>query len=442
MTKRPLDVMIWNRAVETMPRPDLQRLQLHGLQETVARAYHRVPFYRLALDARGIKPEDIRALEDLRRLPFTVKGDLRDNYPFGLFAEPLEKIVRVHASSGTTGKPIVAGYTRHDLDIWTEVMARVLTSGSVTARDVVHNGYGHGLFTGGFGFHQGAERVGATVVPVASGMTKRQLMLIEDFGATVLCCTPSYALVIAEAAAGEGIDIGSRWQLRAGFFGAEPWSERMREEIEAKLHLHAVNIYGLTEIVGPGVSVECPFQQGMHIAEDHFLAEVIDPETGEPLGYGQKGELVFTTLTKEGMPMLRYRTRDLTTLYDDACPCGRTMARMERITGRTDDMLIIRGVNVFPSQIEWALLQVAGLEPQYVIVVDRQRDSLDELEIRVEAAAKLHAEGAAAMAVAQSEANRLMHQALGLSAAVTVVPPGALPRSEGKAKRVIDRREL
>jgi len=441
MTKRQLEVLIWNRECETMPRTDLRSLQLRRLRETVARAYQRVPFYRRALDSRGVKPEDIRTLEDLRRLSFTVKSDLRDNYPFGLFAEPLAQIVRVHASSGTTGKPIVAGYTRHDLDIWTEVMARVLAAGGVTDRDVVHNAYGHGLFTGGFGFHQGAERVGATVVPVASGLTKRQLMLIEDFGATVLCCTPSYSLVIAEAAADEGIDIGFRWQLRVGFFGAEPWSERMREEIEEKLHLHAVNIYGLTEIVGPGVAVECPFQQGMHIAEDHFLAEVIDPETGEPLGYGQKGELVFTTLTKEGMPMLRYRTRDLTTLDDEPCPCGRTLVRMDRVTGRTDDMLIIRGVNVYPSQIEWALLQVAGLEPQYVIVVDRQRDSLDELEIRVETTAKLHAEGAAALAAAQAEANRLMHQALGLSATVMVVPPGALPRSEGKAQRVIDKRQ-
>ena len=373
--------MIWNTKYETMPRKELEELQLERLKLQVARVYEKVPFYRQAFMERGINPSSIRSLADLARLPFTVKQDFRDNYPFGLLAAPMEQVVRLHASSGTTGKPVVAPYTAGDIDMWAEVMARTLSSAGMTKYDIMQNAYGYGLFTGGLGFHYGGERLGATVIPTAAGNTKRQIMLMEDLGTTVITCTPSYSLTIAETALEMGVDLKSS-KLRLGVLGAEPWSEQMRQEIESKLPIQAIDVYGLTEMVGPGVSVECPHKCGMHIFEDHFLAEIIDPATEEQLPYGEAGELVLTTLTKEALPIIRFRTKDITSLNAEPCKCGRTLVRMSKITGRTDDMLIIRGVNVFPSQIESVLLEVEGVEPHYIIVVDRKRH-MDTLEIQV-----------------------------------------------------------
>ncbi len=434
---------MWNPAAESMPRPQLQKLQGERLAKIVAYAYERQPYYRQKMDEAGVRPEDIRGLEDLPKLPFTTKQDLRDVYPFGNFCIPIDDVVRVHASSGTTGKPTVGGYSDNDLELWTEVMARTVTSCGVTHVDVAHNAYGYGLFTGGLGFHQGFRRVGATVIPVSSGMTRRQIMLMEDFGATVLACTPSYALAIAEEAAAIGVDFKTRMQVRVGIFGAEPWTEEMRREIEERLGLKAYDIYGLTEIIGPGVSVECEQQNGMHINEDHFLPEIIDPQTGEPLPYGVEGELVFTALTKEAMPVIRYRTRDRTVLYGEACACGRTLARMEKIRGRTDDMLIVRGVNVFPSLIEKTLLSIEGLEPHYQIVIDRPKDQLDALEVWVEANHTLfepvethRLEGVRDLAEAE------LAQTLGVRVTVRLMGPNSIERSVGKAVRVVDKRAL
>ncbi|MHB0871417.1 MAG: phenylacetate--CoA ligase family protein, partial [Chloroflexota bacterium] len=349
--------MFWDQEHETLPRAEMEALQLERLQRKVREVYEKVPFYRRALRERKVGPGDIRSLEDLAKLPFTGKTDFRDNYPFGLLAVPLKEVVRIHGSSGTTGKPTVVGYTRADIDLWSEVMARTLAIGGVTDEDVVQNAYGYGLFTGGLGFHYGAERLGATVIPISGGNTKRQIMLIQDMGSTVITCTPSYSLFLAETARQMGVDPRDL-PLRVGFFGAEPWSYRMREEIEAELGITALDVYGLSEIIGPGVAQECPHKRGLHIFEDHFLPEVVDPETGEPLPDGHRGELVFTTLTKEALPVLRYRTRDITSLHREPCPCGRTLVRMDKVTGRTDDMLIVRGINVFPSQIEAVLLEV------------------------------------------------------------------------------------
>ncbi len=425
-------------AVERLPRRKLERLQLGRLQKTVARAAARVPLYRERLRKAGVTARDIRSLADLTRLPFTTKTDFRDTYPFGLLAVPLERIVRIHVSSGTTGKPTVVAYTRRDLQTWTDVMARTVMAGGVRPGDVVHNAYGYGLFTGGLGFHYGAERVGAAVIPISGGFTERQLMALQDFGSTVLCSTPSYALYLAEAIEEAGIAPKSL-RLRVGFFGAEPWTEGMRQALEGRLHLMALNIYGLSEVIGPGVAVECPKRSGMHVAEDHFLAEVVDPTTLEPVAPGQTGELVFTTLTKEAIPLLRYRTRDLTTIDRTVCKCGRTLVRIGRITGRSDDMLIIRGVNVYPSQIEHALTQMAGVEPHYLLVV-RREGSLDTLEVRVEATASVAAAGAEAMRGIGAQAKRKLHEAIGLTADVTVVPPKSIERSAGKARRVEDLR--
>jgi len=432
--------MFWNKEQETMPRDQLQALQLERLQRKVAEVYERVPAYRAAMDSKGVKPSHIRSLADLARLPFTTKQDLRDNYPFGLFAVPRREVVRLHASSGTTGKPTVVGYSRRDIDLWCEVMARSLTCGGVGKNDVVHNSYGYGLFTGGLGVHYGAERVGAAVVPVSGGNTKRQLMLMQDLGATVLTCTPSYSLYMAEVAKEEGIDFRSL-QLRVGIFGAEPWSERMRRQIEANLGLKALDIYGLSEIIGPGVANECEYQAGLHIWEDHFLAEIINPATGEPLPYGQRGELVITTLTKEAMPLIRYRTRDVTVLHDEPCACGRTMVRMEKVSGRTDDMLIIRGVNVFPSQIETVLLRVEGIEPHYQIIVDREHN-LDDLEIWVEVSEQIFSDEIKVLEALEKRVSAEMESALGIYARIKLVEPKTIERSEGKARRVIDRREI
>ncbi len=433
---------IWNPEFETMPRADLEKLQVQRLQKLIERLKATSPLYKKKL-GDTVGGADIKSVDDLKRLPFTEKGDLRDNYPFGMFTVPLEDVVRIHASSGTTGKPTVGGYTRADMEIWTEVMARTVSSAGVTKKDVVHNAYGHGLFTGGMGFHVGADRVGATVIPISGGLTRRQVMLIEDFGATVITCTPSYALVIAEEAQEMGVDIKKRWKLRAGIFGAEPWTEKMRRELENKLNLEAFDIYGLTEVIGPGVAVECPEHNGMHINEDHFLAEIIDPESGERLPYGSEGELVFTTITKEAMPVIRYRTRDRTILHNEPCKCGRTSVRMEKIMGRTDDMLIVRGVNVFPQLIEKTLLSIEEIEPHYQIVIDRAKDQLDTLEVWVEAAPKLFQPiDTRRLDELQKKVSHELAQTLGVSAEVKLMGPKSIQRSEGKAKRVVDKREL
>ncbi|MDP2626176.1 MAG: phenylacetate--CoA ligase [Candidatus Rokubacteria bacterium] len=425
--------------VERMPREELARVQVARLKRQIARAAERVPLYRERLRAAGVTAGDMRSLADLRHLPFTVKADFRDTYPFGLLAVPMEEIVRIHASSGTTGKPTVVAYTRGDMDTWSEVMARTLMMGGVGRSDVLHNAYGYGLFTGGLGFHYGGERVGAAVIPISGGFTDRQLMALKDFGSTVLCCTPSYGLYLAEALEEAGI-APKDLKLRVGFFGAEPWSEGMRDALEARLNILALNIYGLSEVIGPGVSVECPEKQGMHVAEDHFLPEVLDPVTFEPVPPGVTGELVFTTLTKEALPLLRYRTRDLTTLTTEPCPCGRTLSRIGRITGRTDDMLILRGVNVYPSQIEHALLQVPDLEPHYLLVL-RRDTALDTLEVRVEARSNVAEAGKEALAALGAVARRKIYEVIGVTVEVTVVPPKTIERSAGKAQRVLDLRK-
>ena len=432
--------MIWDRKHETMSRGELEGLQLERLKTQAANVYEVVPFYRQRFMEQGVTPQAIRTLADLAKLPFTYKRDFRDNYPLGLAAVPKERIVRIHASSGTTGKPTVVAYTAGDIDTWSEVMARTITAGGVTKHDVVHNAYGYGLFTGGLGFHYGAERIGATVIPVSGGVTKRQIMLMQDLGSTVLCCTPSYALYLAEAAQEMGVDLRET-ALRVGIFGAEPWSERMRQEIEAKLGLKALDIYGLSEIIGPGVSIECEHQCGLHIFEDHFLPEIVDPGTGMPLPWGQRGELVLTTLTKEALPVIRYRTGDITSLNAETCACGRTMVRMAKPSGRTDDMLIVRGINVFPSQIETVLLQVEGVQPHYQIIVDRQH-TLDDLEVWVEVSEEVFADEIRGLEALEQRIRNELHNALGIAARVRLVEPRSIQRSEGKAKRVVDRREV
>ncbi len=434
---------IWNQEIETMSRKDMGQLQTERLKSLVERVAQTSPFYQQKLAEAGVSAADIKEIEDIAKLPFTIKDELRYNYPWGMFTVPLKEVVRIHASSGTTGKPVVGGYTRADLKMWAEVMARTVTAASIDANDIVHNGYGYGLFTGGLGFHIGAEAVGATVVPASAGLTKRQLMLMEDFEATVLTCTPSYSLVIAEEAAAAGIDINARLKLRVGVFGAEPWTEKMREEIEATLNLDAYDIYGLTEMIGPGVSVECQHHSGLHVFEDHFYPEIIDPNSEEPLGYGVEGELVFTTLTKEAMPLIRYRTRDRTILHADKCACGRTIVRMEKVLGRTDDMLIVRGVNVFPSQIERILFEFDELEPQYQIMVDRGKHELDTVEVWVEGSDSLFMplETTQIKALEKRVETRLK-ESLIISCTVKLMKPHSLERSLGKAKRVVDKRQI
>lgn len=431
--------MIWDREHEAMSRTDLQQLQWKRLQVQVATVYQEVPFYRRAFQEKGLTLGAIRSLADLPELPFTTKHDLRDNYPLGLAAVPVERMVRLHASSGTTGKATVVAYTAHDIDLWAEVMARTLTAAGVTKSDVVHNAHGYGLFTGGLGFHYGAERIGALVLPMSGGQTKRQIMFLKDMGSTVLCCTPSYALRLSEVAEEMGVDLRET-DLRVGTFGAEPWSVRMREEIQARIGLKAYDVYGLCEIVGPGVGVECECQDGLHIFEDHFLPEIVEPETGEPLPYGEPGELVLTTLTKEALPLIRYRTGDITSLNPAACACGRTLARMEKISGRTDDMLIVRGINIFPSQIETVLLQVRGVLPHYQIVVDR-RHALDDLEIWIEMSDEVFTDDFQRLEALERDLRSELQNALGISARVKLVEPKSIQRSEGKARRIIDRRD-
>jgi phenylacetate-CoA ligase len=433
--------MYWNKEAETMPREELQKLQLQRLREVVKYAYERVPFYRKRFEASGIKPEDIRSLEDLKYIPFTSKADLREVYPFGLFAVPLSEIVEIHSSSGTTGKPVVAGYTRRDLEVWGEVMARSLTMIGVTSQDVIQIAYGYGLFTGGLGFHYGALKIGATIVPASAGNTRRQITLMQDFGTTVLACTPSYALYLAEYARDEmGID-PSTLKLRVGSFGAEMWTEEMRREIEKRFGIKAYNVYGLTEIIGPGVAHECEEQKGLHIWEDHFLPEIIDPETGEWVEEGKEGELVLTTLTKEGVPMIRFRTRDITSFVPGECPCGRTGRRIERIKGRTDDMIKVRGVMLFPYQIEQCILEVQGVEPHYQIILTRPHH-LDEIEVQVEMAKETFSDEVRAIEELRRRLEKKIEETVGIRVKVTLVEPKSLPRSEGKAKRVIDKRNL
>ncbi len=426
---------------ETMPRETLEALQLKRLQAVVERVYHLVPFYRRRMDELGVKPEHIRTLKDLQLLPFTTKQDLRDNYPFGMFAVPMEQIVRIHASSGTTGKPTPVAYTQRDLDTWSELMARTLAAGGTRRRDIVHNAYGYGLFTGGLGFHYGAERLGAAVIPVSGGQTRRQIMLLQDFGPTVLVCTPSFALYLAEVGQEMGVDF-KNLKLKVGIFGAEPWTEAMRAEIENRLSLDAVDIYGLSEIIGPGVSIECiEAKAGLHVFEDHFLPEIIDPVSLEGLPPGETGELVITTLTKEAVPLLRYRTRDVTSLNYTPCRCGRTIARMHRLMGRSDDMLIIRGVNVFPSQIESVLMETPGVAPHYQLIVDRE-GQLDTLEVQVEVDEGTFSDEVKQLQALSQNIQRRIKDYLTVSVKVKLVEPQTIPRSEGKAKRVIDKRQL
>jgi phenylacetate-CoA ligase len=426
--------------VETIAPAEMQKLQVKRLREGIERVSRDVPFYKEKLTRSGVRADDIDSLEDLARLPFTTKSDLRDHYPFGLLAVSMKEVVRVHASSGTTGKPTVVAYTRNDLNLWAELMARAYGAAGATDEDIVHNAYGYGLFTGGLGFHYGAERLGATVIPASGGNTRRQLMIMSDFGSTVLCCTPSYALLIAEVAEEDGIALDSL-PLKVGMFGAEPWSERMREEIESRLGIVALNIYGLSEVIGPGVSVECTEKQGMHIFEDHFIPEIVDPESNERLPDGEMGELVLTCITKEALPLIRYRTRDRTRLSHEECACGRNTVRMERVVGRTDDMIIVRGVNVFPSQIETVLLQVENVEPHYQIIVDRNAGHTDELDILVEAPAEIYGRQDQLVQL-EKRLSYEVQSALGITCKVRLVGPREIERSEGKAVRVIDKRAL
>jgi len=423
-----------------MSREKIEAIQLKRLKETVERVYHLVPFYRKKFDEAGVKPSDIKTLDDLQKLPFTTKQDLRDNYPFGLFAVPLEQVVRIHSSSGTTGKPTVVGYTRHDMEVWIEVMVRTYLMADVNEKDVVHNAYGYGLFTGGLGFHYGAEALGASVVPASSGFTKRQLMLMKDFGATILCSTPSFALHLAEVAKEEGYDLHKDFKLRAGFFGAEPASPGLKKAVAESWGIQYVEAYGLSEIIGPGVAATCKHGH-LHVFEDHFIPEIIDPETGEVLPEGEEGELVITTLSKQALPMIRYRTKDITVLRKEPCPCGRTLKWIEGIRGRADDMLIVNGVNVFPSQVEHVITKVEGVTPNYVIVVDK-KGVLDKLEVWVEVDEKLLTDGVGTLERLQKKLEEELLNHLFIRAKVKLVEPKTLERSMGKAKRIVDRREL
>lgn len=419
-----------------LPIPQLRELQLHRLRASVQQAYDHVALFRSRMEERGVTPKDIRHLEDLARLPFTVKNDLRDTYPFGMFAVPMEQVVRLHASSGTTGKPIVVAYTRQDLDVWSNVMLRSFVACGVHSGDIIQNAYGYGLFTGGLGAHCGAEALGATVIPISGGNTERQLMVMKDFGVTVICCTPSYIVHLLER--GKELDcIPTR--LRAGIFGAEPWTEAMRRHIQSVSGMRAYDIYGLCEIIGPGVGIECACQDGLHLFEDHFYPEIIDPKTGQVLPDGAEGELVLTTLSKQAMPMIRYRTRDITSMMVGTCSCGRTIRRMRRISRRSDDMFIIRGVNVFPSQVEAALLAVEGTVPHYQIVLSREK-GMDQMELRVELTPELFSDKVGAVEKVRNQLEKSLEQTLCVRAAVRLVEPHSIQRSEGKAKRVLDQR--
>lgn len=430
----------YQKEIECMPRDEIKKLQSERLVWQVKRMYERVELFRKRMDEKGLKPEDIKGVEDLHKLPFSYKQDLRDYYPYGLFAEPLSNIVRVHASSGTTGKQIVVGYTKNDLDKWADCMARQFVAAGGSSEDVVQVSYGYGLFTGGLGAHGGAEKLGATVVPTSSGNTSRQIQTMADFGSTILCCTPSYAMYLAEAIKEMGYE--GKMKLKAGIFGAEPWTEDMRKTIEESLGIKAYDVYGLSEIMGPGVSYECECQEGMHVCEDMFIPEIIDPDTGEVLPEGASGELVFTTITKEGFPVIRYRTRDICSLKYEQCKCGRTFVRMNKPTGRSDDMMIIRGVNVFPSQIEEVLLKIGGsITPNYQIIVGRENNT-DTLDINVEMSEELFADDIKSIEKVEKKITAELRNILGIGAKVHLVNPKTIARSEGKAKRVIDNRKL
>ncbi|MGI6485569.1 MAG: phenylacetate--CoA ligase family protein [Tepidanaerobacteraceae bacterium] len=431
---------MWNKAKECMAHEELEVYQLEKLKETVDRVYHSVEAYRSKMQQKGIIPEDIECLDDLKKLPFTTKQDLRDSYPNGMFAVPMSEIIRIHASSGTTGKPTVVGYTRRDISNWAELIARCLTMGGGRRESVVQVSYGYGLFTGGLGFHYGAEKLGAVVIPTSGGNTRRQVMLMRDLNTEILACTPSYALYIAEALEELNID-PSELNLKAGIFGAEPWTENMRKQIEEKLGITALDIYGLSEVMGPGVACECQNKNGLHIFEDFFIPEIIDPVTEEPLPHGEKGELVITTIDKEGLPVIRYRTRDITSLSREKCACGRTHARIQKLMGRTDDMLIIRGVNVFPSQIESVLMETGETEPHYLLIVDRV-DNLDCLEILVEVSEKLFSDEVRKLEGIRRKISSDIYTTLGINVNVRLVEPHTIERSEGKSKRVIDKRKM
>jgi phenylacetate-CoA ligase len=434
--------MYFNKEIETMPLKKMRELQLETLKWAVGHAYKNNAFYRKKYDEAGFKPEQLKSLDDMRRVPFLTKQDMRDNYPFGLFAVPMEKVVRVHSSSGTTGNATVVGYTKKDVDIFAEVVARCLVAYGATEKDVIQVAYGYGLFTGGLGLHYGAEKLGALTIPISGGNTERQLMLIKDFGTTMIACTPSYLLNVADYIEKKRPDYDMRkTKLKAGILGAEPWSEGMRKEIETRLGIDAFDIYGLSEVIGPGVSCECSAKSGLHVHEDHFYVEIIDPETGDILPEGEKGEIVYTTLTKEAFPGIRYRSRDITRLYRDTCTCGRTLVKMERVAGRSDDMLIIRGVNVFPSQIETVLMEVEGIEPHYQIILDRKA-ALDDVEVMVEVNEKLFSDEVKVLDNLRKKISDRFRSVLGISAKITLVEPLTIARSEGKAVRVVDRRKI
>lgn len=432
--------MIWNKEYECMDRKDLQALQLKRLKEVTHRVFERLPFYRRKFKKNRVHPDDIKSLEDLRKFPFTSKSELREGYPFGLFTAPLEKIVEFHISSGTTGKPVVNGYTKKDIQIWAEVMARALSCAGTTWKDVVHNAYGYGLFTGGLGIHYGAQLIGAKIIPISGGQTKRQIRMMQDFKSTVLTCTPSYALHIAEVTKEMGIN-PENLSLKVGVLGAETWSESMRQEIESRLSIDALDIYGLTEIIGPGVAQECEIKKGMHLFEDHFLPEIIDPRTGEVLEEGEEGELVLTTLTREGTSLVRYRTGDITQINYQPCECGRTLARIAKIKGRADDMLIIRGVNLFPSQIEDILVQIDEAEPHYQLILERKK-GLDELTVELEASSHIFFDEVRRLEEIEAKIEKEIEGALGIRVKVRLVEPRTIQRSMGKAKRIIDKRKL
>ncbi len=429
---------IWNKPAETMPREDLEQLQVERLQATLNRVYRNVTFYRNRFDELGISPSDIRSREDLAKIPFTTKDELRENYPYGMFALPLREVVRIHSSTGTTGKPTVVGYSRNDMESWSEVVARIMTAGGVTKEDVVQIAFGYGLFTGGFGLHYGAEKIGASVIPISSGNTRKQLMIMKDYRTTVLVCTPSYAMFLGEILEENGIEL-DQMSLKYGLFGAEPWSEKMREEIESRTGIIATDNYGLSEVMGPGVAGECLAKSGLHLNEDHFIPEIIDPETGQPLPMGEPGELVLTTITREAMPLIRYRTRDLTRLYLDDCPCGRTLVKMEKIAGRTDDMIIVRGVNIYPGQVEEVLFGFEGVTPHYIIRITRD-GALDNMEIQIEVTEALFFDEMKKQRDLVDKISENLRTALGISVKVRMVEPRSLERFQGKARRVVDER--
>ncbi len=434
-----LPINIWDRNAECLPREELRQLQLQNLQNTLSLVATKVPCYQAKFKDSGFHPGDLKTLDDLKHLPFTTKEDLRVNYPYGMFAVPMREVVRIHSSSGTTGKPTVVGYTKDDINTWTELVARFMTAAGVTEEDIVHIAFGYGLFTGAFGLHYGSEAIGASVIPISGGNTDKQLMIMQDYRSSALVCTPSYGLTLADRMEKQGIDPASL-ALKVGLFGAEPWSEQMRKELEQRLGIIATDNYGLSEIMGPGVAGECLYKQGMHLAEDHFLAEIIDPDTGEVLPEGAVGELVLTSLTKQAFPMIRYRTRDITRLHYETCECGRTLARMEKTRGRTDDMLIIKGVNVFPTQIEEVLFQIEGCQPHYQLIVDRE-NNMDSLEVQVEVNEHIFFDEMKQQRQFVVQAEKRLATVLGVSAKVKLVEPQSIKRHEGKAIRVIDRRQ-